>query len=73
MTTYMDNATYRNLKSRLTRAQNSGDPLKVLAECKNFQAVAGNSVWPDDWHRWKVAAEDALHLLRRQLDDLIGY
>lgn len=60
MTTYIDNATHRRLKSRLTRAKNSGDPNKVLAEVKNAVETWGTHAWPDDWSHWKRAAEDAI-------------
>ena len=63
----MDNRTYRNLKSRLTRAINSKDPNKVLAECdRAFALFDTDGPWPDDWHRWNIARQDAEFEIRRQ-------
>ncbi|HWC66519.1 MAG TPA: hypothetical protein VG478_00510 [Acidimicrobiales bacterium] len=57
-------------KAALTRAEHSGDPLKVLAACRDFAAWAEREGWPDDWHRWQRAMRDALGTLHRQLDAL---
>ncbi|MEK9736090.1 MAG: hypothetical protein VW239_02050 [Candidatus Nanopelagicales bacterium] len=57
--------TYAAQKSGLTRAINSKDPAKVLAECRRVVDVdwsAGSPFtpyWPDDWSRWVRALEDA--------------
>jgi hypothetical protein len=56
------NALHRKRKAALTRAVNSGDPERIVLECK--AAVAewdqpGLS-WPDDWSRWQCALDDAL-------------
>jgi hypothetical protein len=52
---------YRQQKSALTRAVNSGDPGKVKATC--IRALAEWSTWPhgwpDDWTRWNIALQDA--------------
>lgn len=48
-------------KAALTRAVKTGDPERIAKVCK--AAVAEwNAIgaWPDDWHRWQVALNDAL-------------
>lgn len=55
---------YRNLKSRLTRAKNSGDPRKVIEEVNRAEAVFEDKGWPDEWSRWTRAREDAQWELR---------
>lgn len=67
MTNYMEQGTYRRLKTRLTRAINSKDSRKVLAEVQQFKDYCerGNLCMPDDWHRWQIAADDAVYTLRR--------
>jgi hypothetical protein len=52
-------AEFRTLKSRLTRARNSGDPEKVLNECAHAFAIFDEKGYPDDWHRWERASNDA--------------
>ena len=58
--------TYRAQKAALTRAKNSGDPDKVIAEVKRFYAEYDDADMPlpDDWHRWNIARIDAEHLKR---------
>ncbi len=63
---------YRKQKTALTRAINSGDPLKVLAACQAALEAWEGAVWPDDWHRWRNAADDALLVVRRNLWSLCG-
>jgi len=46
------------LKSRLTRAINSGNSAKVLSEVENAYAIFEEKGWPDDWSRWERAIED---------------
>ena len=55
----MDNATYRRLKSRLTRAEHSGDPRKVLAETRYAFDIFEDDGYPDGWARWDNARRDA--------------
>lgn len=46
----MDNAKiFRSIKSALTRAENSGDPEKILAACEDAEAKFDAHGWPD-WH-----------------------
>lgn len=53
-------------KRALTRAINSGRPLEVVRATR--KAVAqwnASGAWPDGWHRWDQALQDARHLARR--------
>lgn len=58
----------RKHKGNLTRAKKSGDPHKVVAAVdaafKDWDET-GNT-YPDAWHTWKVAKEDAEHQIRHQ-------
>ena len=48
------------LKAMLTRAQKSGDPQKVLTACKEAVRVWNEiGAWPDNWHTWNIALQDA--------------
>ena len=60
MTQYLDQKTYRNQKAALTRAQNSGDPVKVLNVIQKALREWEGVAWPDDWHRWNIALGDAV-------------
>jgi hypothetical protein len=53
--------TYAQQKAGLTRARNAGDYDKMVAECTRTIAEwsALPHGWPDDWHRWNIALEDA--------------
>jgi hypothetical protein len=48
-------------KAALTRAIKTGDPEKIATVCK-AAVVVWNEVgaWPDDWHRWQAALDNAL-------------
>jgi len=59
MTEYITNADYRRQKSALTRAINSGDPLKVLDTVEKTLDEWHGKAWPDAWSRWRNAVEDA--------------
>ncbi len=55
-------------KSALTKAQNTKDPQKVLAACEAFFDYynrAESEPFPDDWHRWERAQDDAKFALQR--------
>lgn len=57
----------RKHKAALTRAKNSGDPHKVVKAVDTAFAdwdKSGNA-YPDSWHTWKVAHEDAHNEIRR--------
>jgi len=60
--------TYRAQKAALTRAQNSGDPRKVVVECNRFfdEYENENRPTPDNWHRWNIAAQDAEFAIQRE-------
>lgn len=58
------------LKGALTRAKNSGDPLKVLAAVeKAYDAFDEWGAWPDGWAHWRVALLDAQWTYRRDVDE----
>lgn len=65
--------SYRAQKAGLTRAINTGDPDKLIAEVtRTVQEWDGwRTGWPDDWARWQRALDDALPWYSRiQLEDL---
>ena len=66
MTTYLTQQQYRAYKTRLTRAIRSGDPQKVINTVTDtFEAWdMEHYAYPDDWHRWERARDDAEHALR---------
>lgn len=66
MAGYVSKREFSTLKGRLTRAINSKDPAKVIAECDHAFAVFGDRAWPDDWARWQRAKDDALFEQRRR-------
>lgn len=55
----------RKHKAALTRAKNSGDPLKVIEACNRaFEDFEAHG-YPDCWPRWNIAREDAQFALQR--------
>lgn len=70
MTEYISNEDFRKQKAALTRAQNSGDPRKVVAACVKVVADWHGKCWPDDWHRWNIALSDARFKLERMGEDV---
>jgi hypothetical protein len=62
---YLSNAEYRKQKAALTRAENSGDPEKVLRAVEKALAEWRGKAWPDDWARWRNALEEASRIARR--------
>lgn len=48
------------LKSRLTRAKNTGDPHRVIAVCDEALGLFQDQGYPDCWHRWEAARDDAM-------------
>lgn len=53
--------THRAHKAALTRATKSGSVNKVLDACKAaIREWDEIGCWPDDWHRWQIALNDAL-------------
>lgn len=59
---------FASLKSRLTRAENKKreDPEKLLSEATRALAVFEEKGFPDAWHRWQRAKEDAEYLIRQR-------
>lgn len=52
--------THRKHKAALTRAKNSGDPLKVEAACRAAVREWDEiGAWPDDWATWQAALNDS--------------
>jgi hypothetical protein len=49
---------FRRHKANLTRAQNSGDPWKVLAAVKAAREQFQREGFPDNWNNWRNAASD---------------
>lgn len=47
-------------RRRLTRAQNSGDAQQVIDAARDGLASFDEFGYPDDWHRWQRALDDAL-------------
>lgn len=65
MTNYtLTQREFSALKSKLTKAINSGDHERVIA-CRNEAfAIFERKGYPDDWARWERAADDARFALR---------
>lgn len=55
------NKEFRQQKSALTRAINSGDREKVLLACAKAVREWNQPAraWPDNWSRWQRALDDA--------------
>lgn len=68
MTEYVTKSEFTRQKARLTRAQNSGDPIAVLVAVEKTLDEWYGKAWPDDWHRWRVALEDAFWKFARTPD-----
>lgn len=63
------------LKSRLTRAKNAGDPVKILTAVEAAVEAFNRFGWPDQWSTWRIALEDAYETFRRSAagdDDLLN-
>ena len=66
MTKNLPEGEYRRLKGNLTRAINSGSHVRVIRACeKAFRSFEQYS-YPDDWHRWQRANDDAAYALQRE-------
>ena len=71
-TRYLTKAEYSAAKARLTRAINSGIPQRVIDVVRDTFATwdDGDYAYPDDWHRWQRASDDALWARKMEvLDD----
>lgn len=63
---YVTKDEYKRQKTALTRAVNTGDPVKVLEVCEKVLEEWNGKAWPDDWHHWCVALTDAWFKFIRQ-------
>lgn len=61
----MDNATVRKHKAALTRAKKVG-PEKVVEVCARALDDFQDNGYPDCWHDWQRAMEDAQLDIRRK-------
>lgn len=61
----IDNATVRKYKSALTRAKKVG-PEKIVEICTNVLDDFEDNGFPDCWHLWLRAKEDAELEIRRK-------
>lgn len=61
------NKVVRQFKSKLTRLQNKHDHAGVVALWDEFRTWCESpaGMYPDNWRRWSVAAEDAQRALDR--------
>jgi GGDEF domain-containing protein len=58
---------YKGLKTALTRALNTKDPRKILAEAnRGLDRFEELGTSPDDWSRWERAKNDAEFALQRE-------
>jgi predicted metalloendopeptidase len=53
-------------RAALTRAINAGDPKKILETANRALAKFDEIGYPDQWHRWQVARDDAMWAIQRQ-------
>lgn len=54
------NREYPKQKARLTRAVKSGNVERVVTEVKRAVTEWERwGAWPDGWHRWNIAYQDA--------------
>ena len=52
------NRIVRRHKSALTRAKNSGDPIKVITACRAARIEFDQNMYPDNWPLWTCALAD---------------
>lgn len=59
-------SSVRKHKGALTRAKKSGDPNKVVAvvDAAFKDWDDSDNAYPDNWHHWKRAKDDAQHQIR---------
>lgn len=67
---YLSKRQFTTAKSNLTRVVNrygESDPQKVidLVDKQYAEWDAGDYAYPDDWHRWERAKNDALYQVQR--------
>ena len=56
---------FRSMKAALTRAKNSKDPQKLLSTANAALARFEEVGFPDNWHMWQSAKDDAHWALAR--------
>ena len=62
---YLTRQQYASAKGRLTRARKLGGQAVIDEVNRTFEAWDdGHYVWPDDWHRWQRAQDDAVTQMR---------
>jgi len=59
-------AEYKRLKTRLTRAINSKDNARIVEEASHGLAYFEEHGYPDQWHNWQRAQDDAVYALARE-------
>ena len=66
------NKEHPKQKAALTRAIKTRDAETIARACKAAIAAWNEcGAWPDDWHRWQAALDDAMHWSQRiELRDL---
>lgn len=60
--------TYRKHKAAMTRAENSGDPMKVLIAVRAAWLDFNAHGFPDFWPRWRNAWDNAMQRLDAEID-----
>lgn len=65
---YLSQDEHRRLKTKLTRAERSDNPRKVLAAVEDALMSWRGKAWPDEWSRWARALEDAYQARVRESD-----
>jgi hypothetical protein len=45
-------------KAALTRAKNTGDPFKIIAEVRRARLAFDIHGWPDQWPLWAIEVRD---------------
>lgn len=68
---YVSNEQYKQQKSRLTRAQNTGNATAILDAVEKTLNEWEGKAWPDDWHRWQRALHDAYFTFVCQADPFL--
>jgi hypothetical protein len=63
---YLTKQQVTNAKAGLTRAKKSGDPQRVIDFVDSLFAEwdDGGYAYPDNWHLWNIARDDAYVALR---------
>lgn len=64
MTYTLSQGEFTAAKRRLTIAKRKG-PAAVVTECKRTAALFHAKGFPDAWHTWRMAFEDAANALSR--------